>query len=167
LVTPLEMACFAASVARDEVYTKPTLLHDPEGKPQHTERIGLTPAQRAALIAGMVGCTTPAYATSTARNLASPLYRIPGISVAGKTGTAQKRVKIADKIGTINFAWFICFAPAENPEIAVAVMLEGDTIGESFGGGANAGPVANAILKKYFEKKNRPANPAFQPFKLN
>ena len=167
LVTPLEMACFAASVARDEVYTKPTLLHDPEGKPQHTERIGLTPAQRAALIAGMVGCTTPAFETSTARNLASPLYRIPGISVAGKTGTAQKRVKIGDKVGTINFAWFICFAPADNPEIAVAVMLEGDTIGESFGGGANAGPVANVILKKYFEKKNRPASPAFQPFKLN
>ena len=48
---------------------------------------------------------------------------------------------------------------------AIAVELEGETLGEEFGGGANAAPVANAILKKYFEKTNRPAAPACQPFK--
>lgn len=65
----------------------------------------------------------------------------------------------------INIAWFICFAPVENPEIAIAVALEGDTPGEEFGGGRNAGPVASAILKKYFEKKNRAAASPFQPAK--
>ena len=48
LVTPLQMACFVASVARGEIHTKPTLLHRP-GQLQHSEPIGLSPAQRAAL----------------------------------------------------------------------------------------------------------------------
>jgi len=43
LVTPLEMACFAASVARNEVFTKPTLIHTPDAPTQRTESIGLTP----------------------------------------------------------------------------------------------------------------------------
>ena len=151
LVTPLEMACFAASIARDEVYTKPTLLHDAHAPIQHTEPIGLTPAQRAILLAGMEGCTT----YGTADILTKPFMKIPGVRIAGKTGTAQKKVTKDGKVGNINFAWFICFAPLENPEIAVAVMLEGEEIGESYGGGVNAGPVANTILKKYFEKKNQ------------
>lgn len=160
VVTPLEMACFAASLARDEVYTKPTLVHDPDARPQHSARTGLTEAQRAALLAGMIDCTRPTYAKSTARTLAEPAYRVPGITLAGKTGTAQSTVTINGKTGTMNTAWFICFAPAEKPEIAVAVMLEGDTIGEAYAGGENAGPVATYILKKYFEKKNLAAAPA-------
>jgi penicillin-binding protein 2 len=152
LVTPLEMACFAASVARNEITTQPTMLHDPKGQRQHSEPIGLTPAQRQAIIEGMVGCTT----YGTAKILDTPMFKIPGVRIAGKTGTAQKTVRQGDKVGTINYAWFISFAPADNPEIAVAVMLEGDEIGETFGGGANAGPVAGAIYKKYFERKNAP-----------
>jgi penicillin-binding protein 2 len=89
------------------------------------------------------------------------------LRIAGKTGTAQKTATINGKTGTINIAWFICFAPVEKPEIAIAVAMEGDTPGEEFGGGRNAGPVASEIMKKYFEKKNRPATPTFQPFKLN
>jgi penicillin-binding protein 2 len=86
------------------------------------------------------------------------------VHIAGKTGTAQKRVLKDGQVGTINFAWFVCFAPADKPEIAVAVMLEGDTIGESFGGGLNSAPVANLILRKYFEKRDHPS--AFvQPFR--
>lgn len=152
-VTPLHMACVAASIARGEVWTQPTLLHEPNRPRQKQEPIGLTPAQRAALLEGMVGCTT--YGTAELLTTA-PLYRIPGVKIAGKTGTAQKKVTKDDKTGNINFAWFICFAPAENPEIAMAVIMEGDTIGENFGGGTNAGPVAAMILRKYFEKKNHP-----------
>ncbi len=154
LVTPLQMACFAASVARNEVYTKPTLLHDPNRPRQHSESIGLTAAQRAALLEGMEGCTLPPH--GTARNITeNPAFRVPGIRIAGKTGTAQKDVVKDGKRGTINYAWFICFAPIEHPEIAMAVAIEGDTIGESFGGGFHAAPIASAVLKKYFEKKQR------------
>ncbi len=163
LVTPLQMACFAASVARGEVYTKPTLVHE-EGRPaQHSESIGLTPAQRATLLQGMIDCTR----VGTAKNLTeNPSFRIPGVTIAGKTGTAQKRVMKDGQLGTINFAWFICFAPAQNPEIAMAVAIEGDTIGETFGGGFHSAPVASAVLKKYFEKKKLAASPLSKPFKV-
>ena len=162
LATPLQMACFTASVARGEVHTQPTLVHRPDRATQRTESIGLTLAQRIALIEGMEACTLPP--KGTARTMTTvESQKVPGVRIAGKTGTAQ----VSTKAGTLNIAWFICFAPIEKPEIAIAVALEGDTPGEEFGGGRHSGPVASAILKKYFEKKNRPANPAFQPFKLN
>jgi penicillin-binding protein 2 len=162
VVTPLQMACFAASLARNETTTKPTIIHHPQAPAQHTEPIGLTPAQRAALIEGMEGCTS----YGTAKILSKPAFEIPGVRIAGKTGTAQKRVRQGDKVGTINCAWFICFAPAENPEIALAVMIEGDELGESLAGGIYAASVADVILKKYFEKKNAPAVPPVS-FKVN
>ena len=61
------------------------------------------------------------------------------ISVAGKTGTAQ--APPGDDHG-----WFIGWAPAENPEIVVAVMIE-----RGGGGGANAAPVARTIMESYFK----------------
>jgi penicillin-binding protein 2 len=155
VVTPLSMACFVASLARDETFTQPTLIHQPGRPPQHTEPIGLQPEQRAAIIKGMEGCVQ----FGTAGQMMGPTgaVRIPGLRIAGKTGTAQKRVLKDGQVGTINYAWFICFAPVEKPEIAVAVAVEGDVLGENFEGGRNAAPVASVILKKYFEKKNQPA----------
>lgn len=162
LVTPLQMACFAASVARNELYTIPTLIHRENAPTQHTTPIGLSDHERETIIEGMVGTTT----YGTASMITKGPYKVPGVTIAGKTGTAQKDVYEGGKlIGKINFAWFICFAPAEHPEIAIAVMLEGDTVGETYGGGVNAAPVANAIIRKYFEKKNAPAVPKAE-FKL-
>ncbi len=163
LVTPLDMACFAASVARDETYTKPTILHNPKAPTQHTPPIGLTPVQRQALLAGMEGCTI--YGTGHWLTQFANL-RIPGVRVAGKTGTAQKKVTKDGVTGNINYAWFICFAPIENPEIALAVVVEGENIGENFGGGSYALPVASAVLKKYFEKKEAAAIVAREKFQL-
>ena len=77
--------------------------------------------------------------------------RVPGVNVAGKTGTATIFRK---DVGKTDIAWFICFAPAENPKIAIAVAIEGE--GGSFGGGLNAVPVASAILKRYFDKLAHP-----------
>jgi penicillin-binding protein 2 len=148
-VTPMDMACFVASLARGETTTRPTLLHDPHRARQHTEPIGLTPAQLAALVDGMEGCTI----NGTAKIFATPTYGIPGLRIAGKTGTAQT-TRDGNKI---NIAWFVCFAPVENPQIAIAVAIEGDTPGESFAGGHYAAPVAQAVLKTWFEKSQRPA----------
>jgi penicillin-binding protein 2 len=86
-----------------------------------------------------------------------PKLKIPDLRIAGKTGTAQVRTPK----GTLNLAWFVCFAPVEKPEIAIAVMVEGDTPDETYAGGMYAGPVAHAILKKWKEKKDRP--PTFIP----
>lgn len=151
LVTPLEMAAFTASVARDELTTKPTIIHVDKRPEQHSERSGLTQEQYAALVAGMEACTT----TGTAKILQAPFMKIPDMRIAGKTGTAQK----STAKGTINFAWFICFAPIENPKVAIAVVIEGDTPGEETGGGRYAAPIARAILKKWDEKQKAPPAP--------
>ena len=74
---------------------------------------------------------------------------MPGVRIAGKTGTAQ----IMSPEGRVDEAWFICFAPLENPTIAIAVAIQGTRPGENFGGGQEASPIASAILKKYFEKR--------------
>jgi penicillin-binding protein 2 len=157
-VTPLQMACFAASVARNEIWTQPTIVHDPDRPTQRHESIGLTPQQRAALVNGMEMVTK---AGGTAHFFTDNRGLTPlGVRIAAKSGTAQ----MPSPKGTINIAWLIAFAPIENPEIAFAVAIEGDTPGEETGGGRYASPVVHAILKTYLEKKNRPA--AAQPLRF-
>ncbi|AKC82263.1 peptidoglycan glycosyltransferase [Verrucomicrobia bacterium IMCC26134] len=146
-LTPLQMACFIASFARNETLTHPTLLHDPDRPRQHSPATDLPLAGRAAMLAGMEAVTT----TGTGRILQTDRFRVPGLRIAGKTGTAQKRTPA----GTLNFAWFIGFAPIENPRIAIAIMMEGDTPGEDTGGGRYAAPVAGAIFKAWAAKTGR------------
>jgi len=71
--------------------------------------------------------------------------RIEGIAMSGKTGTAEnygiiygKREKLA------NHSWFVCFAPRENPKIAVAVVVENAGFGATW-----AGPMASLMVEKY------------------
>jgi penicillin-binding protein 2 len=146
--TPLTMACFAASFARGETWTKPTMIHEANRPAQHTEPIGLSESQRAAILDGMEKCTQPPEGTAKYLTTLEEL-RVPGVRIAGKTGTAQ----VIRPKGKADEAWFICFAPLENPEIAIAVAVDGPP-GENFGGGREAAPIASAILKKYFEKKH-------------
>jgi penicillin-binding protein 2 len=148
-VTPMGMACFVASLARGETTTVPILLHQPDRPPQHTASIGLTPGQYAAILDGMEGCTTE----GTAKILTASFLRIPGLRIAGKTGTAQ----VGPQGAQTNIAWFVCFAPIDDPRIAIAVTIEGDTPGETVAGGRYAAPVAQAILKAWYDKQQRPA----------
>jgi len=154
LLTPLQMACFAASLARGETLTRPTILHRADAPRQRSEPDGLTPDQRAAILAGMEAVTN----TGTGQILKRK-YGVPGLRLGGKTGTAQKRTTE----GTLNFAWFVGFAPIENPQIAVAVIIEGDTPGEDVGGGRYAAPVAGAIIKAWAEKTGRYGTPSTPP----
>jgi peptidoglycan glycosyltransferase len=63
---------------------------------------------------------------------------IPGIRVAGKTGTAETQLG-----ARINDVWFIAFAPADRPRVAIAVTLAGQT---GFGGGI-AAPIAKQVME--------------------
>jgi penicillin-binding protein 2 len=114
--------------------------------------------QFTAIVDGMERCTI----NGTGKIFATPTYRIPGLQIAGKTGTAQT-TRDGNKI---NIAWFVCFAPVENPQIALAVAIEGDTPGEQFAGGHYAAPVAQAVLKAWFEKSQRTAVTA-RPIVIN
>ncbi len=79
--------------------------------------------------------------------------RIKGMTIGGKTGTAQvvrlkqyKHLKEEDiPYKFRDHAWFTCFAPADDPEIAVTVLVE-----HGLHGGSGAGPVARAMLESYF-----------------
>jgi len=97
-----------------------------------------------------------AVTTGTAKIFSSPFfqknYDVPGLQVAGKTGTAQ----LPDKTDA---AWFICFAPMDNPQIAIAVVVKGDVAHEEFQGGYFAVPPAARILQAYFKKHPLPAPP--------
>ncbi len=71
------------------------------------------------------------------------------ITIAGKTGTAE--FGLDDEIGAKDsHAWFTCFAPLEEPEIAVAVLIEAGGEGSTY-----AVPVADATLRAYFELTGR------------
>ena len=161
VLSPLQMACFIASVGRNEVWTQPTLLHQPNRPPLRAEPIGLTREQHQTLLRGMEQVAL----TGTARILTENklLPRIPGLTIGAKTGTAQKS---AGAKGTINIAWVIALAPIENPQIAIAVAIEGDTPGEEQGGGLYAAPVAHAILKAWAAKKNQPAPGTTRPLRV-
>jgi penicillin-binding protein 2 len=76
--------------------------------------------------------------------------RIDNIEVAGKTGTAQVIAlnSNSDKASHKDHAWFTSYAPADNPEIAVTVIVE-----HGGGGGAVAAPIVRRILETYFKLK--------------
>lgn len=153
LVTPLQMATVIASIARDETRTRPTLkaLSREEGlQVNHGgEPIGLTPNQKRILWEGMERVISP---DGTGR-----LVQIDGLRIAGKTGTADFRAHGKD----VNLAWFVGFAPVENPQIAVAIMVEGTKASDAYHGGSTAGPVAKDIFLKFIEKY--PERAGFRP----
>ncbi|HMK98295.1 MAG TPA: penicillin-binding protein 2 [Acidimicrobiales bacterium] len=70
--------------------------------------------------------------------------RIPGVAVAGKTGTAQTG-------GPYIETWFVAFAPANNPQIAVAVLVEDQPPANEYQGGTIAAPIARAVIEAYLQ----------------
>jgi penicillin-binding protein A len=133
LVTPLQMALVAAAIGNHGIMMRPFLLsevREPEGRilaayAQRGSREVL-PAWLAALVArDMTGVVDGGTGTAA---------QIEGIQVAGKTGTAE------NPHGATH-AWFIAFAPAARPSVAVAVLLENAGVG-----GEIAAPVARQVL---------------------
>ena len=142
-VTPLQLGMMVASIAKNEVYSHPSIIKQspeqlaarPAPKP-----LGLPTEVHKAILDGMDRVVSP---TGTARAAI-----IEGVTVGGKTGTAQ----INKKEGNLELAWFVGFAPVENPQIAIVALVEGQNLNESFGGGAHAAPMARYVFQAYFDK---------------
>jgi penicillin-binding protein A len=143
LVTPLQMAMVAAAVANGGKLMKPQIwsrVVDPDGRvtkrldpSEYSEPIGSETA--ADLATAMEGVVTEGTGTNAA---------IPGVPVAGKTGTAETPGNEACGGGVDeNQAWFIGFAPADDPEIAIAATVECTT---AFGNDA-AAPIFRAVAE--------------------
>ncbi len=154
LVTPLQMANLIASIARGETRTQPTLraLSAEEGKrvDHGGELIGLTPRQHVELWEGMERVVSN---SGTGR-----LVQIDGLRIAGKTGTADFRAHGKE----VNLAWFLGLAPVEDPQIAIAVMVEGTSSSDRYHGGSTAGPVAKDIFLEFIEHYPERAGVAFK-----
>ena len=135
-VTPLQMATVAATVANGGVRMKPRIgdrFIRPDGRVasrvRHDEASRVMSEDTAAALTSMMGDVVKE-GTGTAG-------AVEGIDVAGKTGTAE-----VDG-GTQNQAWFIAFAPKNDPEVAIAVTVE-RTQGQ---GGTIAAPIASQVIK--------------------
>lgn len=139
LVTPFQMAVVAATIARGGVLPKPYVVAEvrsPEGpvverhRPQTGERI------LAAEVAEILR-DTMVEVTSRGTGRAAA---VPGVAVAGKTGSATTP-------GGAPHAWFIGFAPAYAPRVAVAVLVE-----HGGSGGQVAAPIAREVLVRALQR---------------
>ncbi len=158
LVTPLQMAVLIAAVGNGGTLFRPQILkyiETVDGKiamKQEPEITGGIPAGPETLNIVRQGILNVVQGKrGTARRI-----KIPGVEMAGKTGTAQvfnltKKDRKKDK--KLNYllrdhAWFVCYAPAEKPVIAVAVLVEHGEHGSSA-----AAPMAREIVKTCLENK--------------
>ena len=137
-VTPLQMACYASMLANKGHYSQPHIVQTIYNKSANTtdtvgvEHHDLHISERTWQIVreGMRRVVMEPGGTGGAA-------RIPGIVVAGKTGTAE------NPHGK-SHAWFIGFAPFDNPKIAICVLVENVGYGGSF-----AAPIAGMCMEKY------------------
>ncbi len=139
-VSPLQLARMAAGLAMGGVWHIPHVLMSETGK-EVPHRLKLNPANVAFVKQGMWGVVNEAGTGASAR--------VPGLDISGKTGSAQvasNKVAKGNKALNDN-AWFISFAPRDNPEIVVAVLFEGAQHGNL------TAPSARDVIKAYFDKK--------------
>jgi peptidoglycan glycosyltransferase len=137
LVTPLQMAEVAGTIANDGKLMKPTFLQkatDPDGRTLDE----LDPSEQDQVVSADTANEVTTMMTHVTEEGTAAGLTVQGASFAGKTGTAE-----IDPAAGTNRPWFIGFAPADNPQIAVAVMLE--TCTGCFGGEV-AGPIATQIM---------------------
>jgi penicillin-binding protein A len=136
LVTPIQMAMVAGAVANRGVVMRPRLVQRVQtrgGKVVSRFRpseLGRAMSEQTARELSTMMQSVVSGGTGTAA-------QISGVSVAGKTGTAETGVSGR------NVTWFIAFAPAENPRVAISVVLEN----QSGTGGTTAAPIAKQVLE--------------------
>jgi hypothetical protein len=129
LATPLTMASIGATIGNDGVRARPRIARSEPVRRRRVVRATVAHEVRTMMLS----------VVSTGTGVAAAL---PGIQVAGKTGTAELRPTASGPSDPKNTdAWFVAFAPAQAPKLAVAVMLVG-----AGAGGAAAAPVARQVL---------------------
>ncbi|HEY5531313.1 MAG TPA: penicillin-binding transpeptidase domain-containing protein [Candidatus Anoxymicrobiaceae bacterium] len=135
LATPLQMAMVAATVANKGKMMKPHLVSEVQ---DYNAKIveQFNPKQLSAVIKEDTAQTLTDMMVKVVEDGTGTAAQIDGVSVAGKTGTAEVA-------GAEPHAWFICFAPSDQPSLAIAVIVENG--GE---GGVTAAPIARKVMQK-------------------
>ena len=147
LVTPLQIARMMAAVANGGILWKPRLVQRVEqadgsvaysASAKMTDRVELSPVVCAFLRHALA---------SVVKDGTGALARVPGVDIAGKTGTAQTIAK-SDASKGQDHAWFASFAPADDPQYVVVVLVE-----RGGKGGQVAAPIARQIYEAIFLQK--------------
>ncbi len=141
-VTPIQMACYAATIAEDGEFHQPHAVQGVRNKvfgtidtlSHTTSRVAAAPSTWAIVKEGMRRAVEEPGGTAG-------LADVPGVEVAGKTGTAQ------NPHGK-DHSWFIGFAPFDHPTIAIAVLVENAGYG-----GSVAAPIAGLFMERYLYGK--------------
>ena len=143
LVTPLQMAVFAAALANGGRVYRPRLFADDQNPPVLVQQMAWSSEHLQLVQSGMLGTI------HGARGTGRRAY-IPGIQMAGKTGTAQFG---QDR----THAWMILYAPYESPRYAVAMILE-----DQASGGITVAPRLRELMQAILERDGLvvPAPPA-------
>ena len=144
LVTPLQIARMMAAVANGGTLYRPYIVDrvvdstsgvEPIAQPQAIGRLPISQANLQIIQQALYGVTTASVGTATHR------FQGLGIPVAGKTGTAEQPDKDA-----LPHSWFVGYFPADNPQIAMVVLVE--NAGE---GSTVAAPMFRQVLEGYYD----------------
>jgi len=141
-VTPMQMAMVVASIANGGVLMHPYLVATERGP-----NLDVVAETEPSVFSRPVSASTAALMTQMMVNVVDNGTgwpgQVPGVSVAGKTGTAQSGVE-----GVAPTAWFTAFAPADDPQIAIAVVVEeGGDLGDEATGARVAAPIAAGVIE--------------------
>lgn len=140
-VSPLQMAMVSAAIANGGQLMKPTLVESILA-PDFSELQGFAPEVYSTPISGTTASTMTGMMVNGVANGAASNARISGIDVAGKTGTAE------NGDGEPYTLWFTGFAPANDPRVAIAVVVEnGGGLGQSGFGNRVAAPIARTVME--------------------
>jgi penicillin-binding protein A len=146
--TPLQMAMVTAGIANHGVVMKPHLI-DSLQSPTSFDTLEQFPSQQLgqATSSSTASEITKMMVATVQTGTATPAA-IPGVQVAGKTGTAQSGLTNPDGSEVPPYAWFIGFAPAPSAKVAVAVMIQHvDQPTDEIHGGTLGGPIAKAVME--------------------
>ena len=136
--SPLQMACMVARIATNRKDFQPTLIHSKNSSLPPSSSLGREKSRR----------NYYGHATSNRKRNCTKMPDQRCL-IAGKTGTGQWRNQYE-----LELAWFVGFAPVNEPEVAVAILVEGVIPQDQVQGGLTATPVAKDLLQAYFDKKN-------------
>ena len=137
--TPLQMALVSAAIANGGTVMTPHVMaevRDSEGRVIEE----FNPSAWTTAVSADVAATTRDMMIGVVERGSGTRARIPGVRVAGKTGTAQTG-------RDTSHVWFTAFAPAEDPKVAVAVILEDQPSADEATGGALAAPIAQTVMR--------------------
>jgi peptidoglycan glycosyltransferase len=140
-VTPLQMAMVAAGIANDGEVMRPYLVREVQAPDLSVVR-SANPETLERAVSEEIADQLTSMMELVVTDGSGRRAQLDGVRVAGKTGTAQHAE------GRPPHAWFISFAPADDPQVAVAVVIEdGGSLGSEATGGALAAPIAADVMR--------------------